>query len=97
MDDSVSSERVPKLKEGLDILECIKNRVVSLDMRLATLSTNLIGEITKATEETGYSENKMNAESDTSDGLGKIVGKGKRILKILESIEDTLDKIEKEV
>ena len=97
MDDSVSSERVPKLKEGLDILEHIKSRVVSLDMRLATISTNLIGEITRATEKTDYSENKMDAEDNTSDGLGRIVGKGKTTLKILESIEDTLDKIEKEV
>lgn len=97
MDDSISSERVPKLKEGLDILEHIKNRIVSLDMRLATLSTNLIGEIARTTENIDYSENKMDAEDNTSDGLGRIVGKGKTILKILESIEDTLDKIEKEV
>ena len=97
MDDSVSSERVPKLKEGLDILEHIKNRVVSLDARLATLSMSLIGEIARTTEEAGYGESKMNAESDTSDGLGKIVGKGKTVLKILESTEESLEEIEKEI
>jgi len=88
------NERTPKLKEGLNILERIESKANLLENRLSVLSMNLIGAGVKATEEMIH-ESKI--DSDDIDRLGKVVYQCRHILEILNSAEESLLEIEKEI
>ena len=93
MTDSIN-EKIPKLREGLDILRQIESKANSLESRLSILSTNLIGSSEKSTEEMIH---ESKTDSDDVDRLGKVVYQSRQILKILNLAEESLLGIEREI
>lgn len=90
------SERAPKLREGLDILEEIENKVISLESRLSSLAMSLMGAGIQTSAQVDSIESKVDTSNEV-DKFGRIVHKGKSISKFLTAALDRLTEIEKEI
>ena len=91
-----TSERIPKLREGLNILEEIENKAISLESRLSSLAMCLMGAGVHTSTPADSIECKVDT-SDEVDKFGRIAHKGKNISKFLTAALDRLTEIEKEI